>query len=171
MCCSYCFQNLLTRRYRSHAPNLTLTAFSFDRGQGKSSWHLKLTDKIEQGLFFHFFPLRAAFAKWSFPCSRSAPPVKCVYRQRSEKYLWQVRDKGGVKAGTVDIQDVPHTSCHGLMHPEGQLKARTSERNGPPFPGNTFQHLLSALGKQWHFRFVTGRLDKCILSAAQCGRY
>lgn len=60
-----------------------------DRGQDKSSWLIKHTDKIKSEMFSPCCSLQAAFASWSFP--PSTPQIwyvrlsRCSCRQR---YLW-----------------------------------------------------------------------------------
>lgn len=71
----------LSGRYRSHAQNCKTAP----TGQSQSCFSTP-SPALLQG----------AFAKRSFACSRSAPPVKCLYRRSNEKYLWQV---GGQRWG------------------------------------------------------------------------
>lgn len=87
-----------------------------------------------------------------------------VHRQNSEGNLLQAQKekKGEVKAKPVDIQDVLHVSGGRSVSAEGSHKAKTSNIMAT-LSGTTFQ--------QWHFHFITGSLDKCIISTEQCGCY
>lgn len=89
----------LSGRYRSHAQKLTPASLSFDVRPGKSFRNVKRRPQDRARAVFPPPPpalLQGAFAKRSFACSRSAPPVKCLYRRSNEKYLWQV---GGQRWG------------------------------------------------------------------------
>lgn len=66
----------LSGRYRSHAQNLTPAALSFDVRLGKSFRNVK---RRQQDKARAVFPPSRSFA-----CSRSAPPVKCLWEEQWE---------------------------------------------------------------------------------------
>lgn len=152
MCCSY-FLRLMPRVGHTPKHSLALTAFSFDRGRDKSSWHLKLTDKIKSVLFFCFghkgsvynvilslllFCSVGGIRYVRFPCCREVS-IGRAGSDSCDKLWTTVRSKHGLLTFRI---------CCVLVTAQCLLKGSLSNIM-ITLSGNKFQHLLLALRKQW----------------------